>query len=140
MMAPLYDNKGTIRHFIGCQVHITKLVEGGRGLESFQRLLTQSPTDSFVNDPGPKSSLKALSELGCMFNDEEIEAVKQRAKDPIDSGRSTPVPPTALRGFVGMDDASETIFWPPSHFSPSGRLLGVYQKVSTPLLPQPLRM
>ena len=74
-----------------------------------------------------------------MFNDEEIEAVKQRVKNPIDSGRSTLVPPTASRGFVGMD-VSETDFWPPSHFSPSGRLPGVYQKVSTPLLPQPLRM
>lgn len=35
MMAPLYDNKGTIRYFIDCQVDKTKLVEGGLDLESF---------------------------------------------------------------------------------------------------------
>lgn len=95
---------------------------------SFQRLLTQGPEDKFISDSGPKSSLKAIRELGRMFNDEEVEAIKPRSKDPNASGRSTPVPPTASRRFVGMDDASETNFWPPSHFGPSGRLPGVYQK------------
>ncbi|KAL8715261.1 MAG: hypothetical protein Q9220_001219 [cf. Caloplaca sp. 1 TL-2023] len=41
MTAPLYDNKGVVRYYIGAQVDISGLVEQGKGMESFERLLDE---------------------------------------------------------------------------------------------------
>ncbi|KAL8948548.1 MAG: hypothetical protein Q9222_005270, partial [Ikaeria aurantiellina] len=41
MTAPLYDNKGVVRYYVGAQVDISGLVEEGRGMESFERLLSE---------------------------------------------------------------------------------------------------
>lgn len=43
MLAPLYDNKGHVRYFIGCQIDVSSLIEGGRGLESFRDLTCARP-------------------------------------------------------------------------------------------------
>ena len=39
MCAPLFDDKGIVRYFIGAQVDVSGLVEEGRGIESFRALL-----------------------------------------------------------------------------------------------------
>lgn len=125
MMAPLYDNKGSVRYFIGCQVDITNLIDGGRGLESLQRLLAQDPVGAQAINPPNKSSLHALADLGRMLGNDEIDVLRERAGLPVESGRSTPNRPGTARRFVGMEDPPETNIWPPSHFGSSGRLPAV---------------
>ena len=41
MCAPLYDNRGVVRYFIGAQVDVSGLVEDGKGIESFEKLLME---------------------------------------------------------------------------------------------------
>lgn len=45
MCAPLYDDKGAVRYFIGAQVDVTGLVGEGQGIESFRALLHSDLTD-----------------------------------------------------------------------------------------------
>ena len=66
MIAPLYDNKGEVRYFLGAQIDITPLVEGGRGLDSFAQLLAQDESDKHVNQEGERDSLTSLTFL-CSF-------------------------------------------------------------------------
>ena len=136
MMAPLMDHRGNVRYYIGCQIDISHLVEGGRGLESFKQLLDKDREARGKPLPDPldqRPPLKVLRDFGGLLNDEEIEVVHQGSRrGSIDSGRSTPVSSTPTRPprrFVGMDDTLDTTLWPPSQFGPSGRLPGVYQNV-----------
>jgi hypothetical protein len=139
MMAPLMDHRGTVRYFIGCQIDISHLLEGGKGLESFKYLLDRDKEAVQKPLPDPldnRPPLKVLRELGSLLNDEEIEVVhSHNRRGSIDSGRSsTPTrannPPATARRYVGMDEPiGEPNFWPPSAFGPSGRLPGVYQNV-----------
>ena len=139
MMAPLMDHHGTVRYFIGCQIDISHLLEGGKGLESFKYLLDKDKEAIQKPLPDPldnRPPLKVLRELGSLLNDEEIEVVhSQNRRNSIDSGRSsTPTrannPPATARRYVGMDEPiGDSNFWPPSAFGPSGRLPGVYQNV-----------
>lgn len=41
MIAPLYDKYGKLRYHIGAQVDVSRLVEGGRALDGFQRCLAR---------------------------------------------------------------------------------------------------
>ncbi|KAF2108555.1 hypothetical protein BDV96DRAFT_261913 [Lophiotrema nucula] len=135
MMAPLMDHRGNVRYFVGCQIDISNLIEGGRGLESFKTLLDADAEKPLPDPLDQKPPLKMLRELGNLLNDEEIEVVKVRGerRNSFQSGRSTPTTPTrtkietAPRRYVGMDDPVEQHIWPPSQFGPSGRLPGVYQ-------------
>lgn len=129
MVAPLHDNKGRVRYFIGCQVDITNLIDGGRGLESFQRLLAQDRTEGGFDLGSGKSPLKALDELGHFLGEEEIWSVSRRGVDHVEPGRTTPAGPTTARRYIGMDDPLEQNLWPPAHYTPVGRLPGVYQNV-----------
>ncbi|KAF2636997.1 hypothetical protein P280DRAFT_458678 [Massarina eburnea CBS 473.64] len=144
MTAPLHDSRGHVRYYIGAQIDISHLLEGGRGLESFERLLVQD--EEGIEKPkhheppfGNKPSTTLLHELSGLLNDEEIEAVKQRDREghalgygrpeSIPSAISTPTKTKTLthnRRFVGMDDTDDNI-WPPSLFGANGRLPGVYQ-------------
>lgn len=140
-MAPLMDHCGAVRYFIGCQIDISHLIEGGRGLESFKRLLDQADLDK-TNKPSPdplrnKPSLGVLRELGGLLSEEEIEIVRDparanshRRERSIESNHSgasrIPHPP---RRFVGTEEP-EMHPWPPAQFDSSGRLPGVYQNVS----------
>jgi hypothetical protein len=146
MMAPLMDHKGAVRYFLGCQIDISHLLEGGRGLESLKMLLTQdlqlnkSPFSDPINRNPP---VKFLEELGTMLNDEEVEALRNNASEhttrpSFESRASTPTAHSIhshhhpIRRFVGMDEPpyeTETPMWPPSQFGSSGRLPGVYQNV-----------
>lgn len=129
MIAPLYDNRGRIRYFIGCQIDITNLIEGGRGLESFQRLLSQDRAESRFGLGDGKAVLKALTELGTLLSKDEMAAVRKKEVDHPESGRSTPARPATSRRFIGMDDPLERNLWSAAHFGSSGRLPGVYQNV-----------
>jgi len=125
MVAPLFDNKGRVRYFIGCQIDITNLVDGGRGLESFRRLLAQDRIGGTFDLGSSKTSLNALDELGHFLSEEEIRSVSRRSSDNTESGRTTPARPGTARRYIGMDDPMEQNLW-----SASVRSLGVYQNVS----------
>ncbi|KAF2794896.1 hypothetical protein K505DRAFT_303150 [Melanomma pulvis-pyrius CBS 109.77] len=136
MMAPLMDHHGMVRYFIGCQIDISHLIEGGRGLESFKQLLLNYEEKAQKPLPDPlshKPPLKALRELSSLLNDEEMEIVKNRNRDRRNSVESTGSTPTratytpTARRVIGMDELIEPAYLPQSQFGPSGRLPGVYQ-------------
>ena len=147
-MAPLMDHHGNVRYFIGCQVDISNLMEGGRGLESFKTLLDADCEKPLPDPLDHKPPLKMLRDLGNLLNDDEIEVVRTKSerRGSFHSGKSTPTPTrtntmkeNTPRRYVGMDDPIEHHIWPPSAFGPSGRLPGVYQNVRFTLLLKPLR-
>jgi hypothetical protein len=51
MCAPLRDDKGTVRYFLGCQCDITGLVIEGIGIKSFRALLQQDQQKDFKTQP-----------------------------------------------------------------------------------------
>jgi len=134
MIAPLYDNKGTVRYFLGCQIDVSPLIEAGRGLDSFGRLLSRDRADSRFGGRNERKPAEILQDLGAMFDDDEMSSMKNTAnRYAQDPGRSTP--PSAGRGsqrggrrILGMDD--DRALWPHPSLGPSGRLPGVYQNVS----------
>lgn len=137
LVAPLYDNKGNVRYFIGCQIDVTNLIEGGKGLESFQMLLDQDLRAQQQHGSQQKGSLSAIGGLGELLSTEEVDFLKQKSRNHPDSRASTPAlpPPPSLGSrqnhrFVGVDDPLEINVWPPTQFGPHGRLPGVYQNVS----------
>lgn len=131
MIAPLYDNKGTVRYFLGCQIDVSPLIEAGRGVESFAQLLAQDRTESRFGGRAQRDPNHLLGELGSLLNDQEAASVrKQGRSNSIATGRSTPqASPGGGRRVLGMEDAPENI-WPHDSLGPSGRLPGVYQNVS----------
>jgi hypothetical protein len=153
MMAPLMDHHGETRYFIGAQIDISHLIEGGKSLESFKQLLDQDQeavqqTLRKLESPNPihhKPSLRLLRELSDLLNDEEIEVVshRERRHSLTDSSTSTAHDPTrtssaAQRRYVGMGEPTDDTI-PPAIFGASGKLPGVYQNVSSlnshPMLP-----
>ena len=139
LIAPLYDNKGTVRYFIGAQIDVNGLIENGRGLDSFERLLAQDRQEARYGEHRPaKTPQAALSELSNMLNDDDMEIVRHTARETgarRTSGASTPVSApqkSTGRRYVGMDDPSDRNLWPAPSLGPSGRLPGVFQNVGCP--------
>ena len=134
MIAPLYDNKGQVRYFLGCQIDVSSLIEGGRGSDSFSQLLAQDRTESRFGGRPEKDPKHVLGELGQMLSDEESTIVNSRARRYSEETKSnTPQHRSTNRGrrILGMDDTGpERTLWPHPNLGPSGRLPGVYQNVS----------
>lgn len=134
MIAPLYDNKGAVRYFLGCQIDVSGLVEGGRGLESFAQLLSQDRSESRFGRRPEQSSDHVLGELGQMLTEEETGIIKSRARRSSASSAGTAAQPSHRGGgrrIFGMEDSAvERALWPHASLGPSGRLPGVYQNVS----------
>lgn len=138
LLAPMYDNKGTVRYFLGCQIDVSQLLYGGRGLESFAQLLSQDRSRSrFGNNPsrGPK---QALRDLGQLLTEEEADIVKNRVAHPGSAEPQTPGSVSSSirrsgskskRVVLGMDDepGKDPQMWPSASLGHSGRLPGVYQ-------------
>ncbi|KAF2722856.1 hypothetical protein K431DRAFT_266029 [Polychaeton citri CBS 116435] len=145
MIAPLYDNKGAVRYFLGAQIDVSPLIEGGKGLESFSRLLAQDRSDSrFGGGGSDRDARRILEEFGSMLSEEEVGMLVHRASasnrelSDINTSspqqfRVNPASSTAGRGrrrYIGMDDIDlppEKSLWPHPSLGPSGRLPGVYQ-------------
>ncbi|KAK4930781.1 hypothetical protein LTR66_016083, partial [Elasticomyces elasticus] len=130
MIAPLYDNKGNVRYFLGCQIDVSSLIEGGRGLESFSTLLAQDRSESRFGGRSAKNPAEVLGELGQMLNEAEAASIKSRTQQYAeDSGRNTPKKKTQPgRRILGMEDSGVGgELWPHPSLGPSGRLPGVYQ-------------
>ena len=131
MIAPLFDNKGKVRYFIGAQIDINGLVEGGRGLESFERLLAKDrASQRYGGDKNPDhdSPDTVLSELAAMWTGGEIDIVHRNtsARSPSDHSHHAAGPHPARR-FIGMEDPAEQNMWPSRSLGGSGRLPGVFQ-------------
>ena len=136
MIAPLYDNKGQVRYFLGCQIDVSPLVEGGKGLESFATLLAQDRRDGRFGGRD-RSAPHALGELGQMLSEAESRMLRDRSRsfgeESASASLSTSVQRGSRRGrrILGMDDPrTEQGLWPHPSLGPSGRLPGVYQNVS----------
>lgn len=141
MIAPMYDNKGGVRYFLGCQIDVSPLIEGGRGLDSFSRLLSQDRSESRFESVPDRDPINLIGELGQMLNEPEVDFVMNRigGGSSHGSGRSTPQPsrrPTNRR-FFSMDESGNSrsggsmkALWPDASLGHSGRLPGVYRNVS----------
>ena len=129
MIAPLFDNKGKVRYFIGAQIDINGLIEGGRGLETFERLLARDKAaqrNGGKHNPNHDSPDTILSELAAMWTGDEIDIVRRNAPARRPSG-SHHTPPQSGRRYLGMEDPTERNMWPARSLGNSGRLPGVFQ-------------
>ena len=138
LIAPLYDNKGDVRYFLGCQIDVSSLIVGGRGLESFSQLLAQDRSDGGVDGSSERDPMKLLADLGQMLNEPEADFVMNKIRSSSQSpGRSTPPQRRpSNRRFLSMDDtregrpgSSKKPLWPDPSLGRSGRLPGVYRNV-----------
>lgn len=83
LTAPLYDNRGSVRYFIGAQVDVSGLIEDGRGLDSFERVLTESRRhreSDLSDDAFPQKHLKTLNEFGQMLSLDEASAFQSHSR------------------------------------------------------------
>ena len=142
MCAPLYDDRGEVRYFIGAQVDVSGLIEEGRGLDSFESLLAEERSRDSLRPPDEgKKSLKKLKELSQMFCLEEGAVVQSHSRSDslredassthrsIRSGHEHSTRPTRRVLGDGRVDDEESRSWRLSSLGPSGKLPGVYQNV-----------
>ncbi|THX31003.1 hypothetical protein D6D12_03183 [Aureobasidium pullulans] len=133
MIAPLYDNKGNVRYYLGAQIDVTHLIEGGKGLESFEKLLANDRIEERYRGRSSRIPTQVLGELGAMMNKDELDAVNTRQRSESRESTSAAgsarnvTPARPARRVLGMDDSLERTLWPHPSLGPSGRLPGVYQ-------------
>lgn len=153
LTAPLYDNRGSVRYFIGAQIDVSGLIEDGRGLDSFAHYLAESrpnrKRDSEQSIDGiSQKHLKTLSEFGQMLSLDEssvfqhhsrASSVQDNASTISYRGNQSRQEPglRRTRRVLGNDedeeDRKDKNAWALSSVGPSGKLPGVYQNV--PLSP-----
>ena len=158
MCAPLYDNRGSVRYYIGAQVDVSGLVIDGRGIESFERLLAEdklkdeqqqqqrnSNNTTLLQNKNP---IRTLGELGQMLSMEESNSIQNHSRsnsmrDDSSLNGSSPRATNSQRngGFrygrrvLGDEQHNGNIekqAWAISSSGPSGKLPGVYQNVCSP--------
>ena len=159
LTAPLYDNRGSVRYFIGAQIDVSGLIEDGRGLDSFaQYLADRRPNRNRDSDQSEdtiaQKPLKTLSEFGQMLSLDESSVFQHhsRASSMQDNASSISYRGNhnrqeqglrRMRRVLGNDDdddeGKDKNAWALSSAGPSGKLPGVYQNVLSPplLLPYP---
>lgn len=155
MIAPLHDNLGNVRYYIGAQVDVTGLVEDGRGLDGFDRLLQHETAHAGAGalentkirkgrNNDRRDALGKLRELSEMFDLEESAIVQSHSRsnsmtrdDDSSIGSAhhhRKHGPQTRRNLVESAiidddemDEQERASWTLSTSSLSGRLPGVYQ-------------
>ncbi|KAF3000126.1 hypothetical protein E8E13_004629 [Curvularia kusanoi] len=86
MVAPLKDNKGAVRYFVGARIDVTNLVEGGKTMDSFHQLLADDrPVTPAVDPLENRPTLKALRDFGDLLNEEEKGSMRDVDMLRIDS-------------------------------------------------------
>lgn len=155
MAAPLCDNRGRVRYYIGCQLDVTGLVEEGRGVESFAHLLAedrhQEQQQERQGNGGPitgshtKDPMKTLGELGQMLSLDESNLIHNPSQrnsmcDDVSIAGSMVGRPNSrrentsrnsTRRVLGEDEHQrEDGDWALSSTGLSGKLPGVYQNVN----------
>ena len=149
LTAPLYDNRGSVRYFIGAQIDVSGLIEDGRGLDSFAHYLAESrpnrKRDSEQSLDGiSQKHLKTLSEFGQMLSLDESSVFHHhsRASSVQDNASTISYRGNQSRQEPGLrrtrrvlgndedeDDGKDKNSWALSSVGPSGKLPGVYQNV-----------
>ena len=151
LTAPLYDNRGSVRYFIGAQIDVSGLIEDGRGLDSFAQCLAESRSNrnrdsDQSNDNISQRHLRTLSEFGQMLSLDESSVFQHhsRASSVQDNASSISYrihsrqeqPPRRTRRVLGNDEdddeGKDKNTWALSSVGPSGKLPGVYQNVPFP--------
>lgn len=148
LTAPLYDNRGSVRYFIGAQIDVSGLIEDGRGLDSFAHYLAESRPNrnresDQSNDSVSQRHLKTLGELGQMLsldessvfqNHSRASSVQDNASTISYRGNHSRQEPglRRTRRVLGNDedeeaDGKDKNAWALSSIGPSGKLPGVYQ-------------
>lgn len=131
MCAPLYDDKGIVRYFIGAQVDVTGLVGEGLGIESFRSLLQKDKDEqrefearseisrplNGVNPARTKETLARLQELSMMFSQDESDVVNRNIRgggdDSTDAGSIRSGVPTSVKDrnqrkrIIGTDEIQD---------------------------------
>lgn len=153
LTAPLYDNRGSVRYFIGAQIDVSGLVEDGRGLDSFAQYLAESrpnrnrDSDQF-SDTLSQRHLKTLREFGQMLSLDESSVFQHHSRASSVQDNASTISyrasqtrqeqgPRRMRRVLGNEDdddeGKDRNVWALSSAGPSGKLPGVYQNV--PSLP-----
>ena len=155
LTAPLYDNRGSVRYFIGAQIDVSGLIDDGRGLDSFAQYLADHRSnrdrDSHQSDDTiTQKPLKTLSEFGQMLSLDESSVFQHhsRASSMQDNASSISYKGNhnrqeqgsrRMRRVLGNDDdddeGKDKNAWALSSSGPSGKLPGVYQNVLCPPTP-----
>lgn len=121
MVAPLCDDKGNVRYFIGAQVDVSGLVDEGRGVESFRSMLRKGdgsqPTTSPAYIPKPqqqhaknKDALIRLEELTTMFSEVEVDTANKsmRTSDTVsETSKSTMSNRLGAKRIIDMEETSD---------------------------------
>ena len=131
-----------MRYYIGAQVDVSGLIDEGRGLDSFEKLLIEERSrDSLQPQDTTRKSLKELKELSQMFCLEEGAVVQNHSRSnslredassthrSIRGGREHSAKPARRVLGNDRDDEEDRNTWGLSSLSPSGKLPGVYQNV-----------
>jgi len=133
MCAPLYDNSGKIRYFLGAQVDISATVNEGTDLDSLQRMIEQKESrgESDARGGEKKDEFQLLSE---MLDIQELNAVRKwggrmlqetQEEDNISHKMNWRRPTVLLR-----DPSRDYIKTSPSNAGDIGKVVGFYQNVS----------
>lgn len=158
MCAPLYDDKGVIRYFIGAQVDVTGLVKDGLGIESFRNFLQKEKDEQQEQQrrsetPRPpngipssrtRDTLAKLQELSTMFSQDESDTVNRNSRDGDDStdaGSIRSGVPTSVKDryqrkrIIGTDEIQDGNGLNFNHLNLNGNaaasnLPGIYRHVS----------
>ncbi|EGP91840.1 K+-channel ERG-like protein [Zymoseptoria tritici IPO323] len=132
MIAPLYDNKGKVRYYLGAQIDVSGLIEEGKGLESLATLLSrdQDADGKSNNDPtAPKDPDVALSALAAPSgNHLSSMSSRDRSTDLLstpNTAHSRNNPNSRQR--IVLTEQPEPQLYSGPNLGPSGRLPGVYQ-------------
>lgn len=84
LLAPLHDNKGNVKYYLGAQVDASRVVEGGRGVDGFERYLMRREMDSEatkVDVPDSKeNALAKLRDLGKTFDIKESAVIQENSR------------------------------------------------------------
>ena len=153
LTAPLYDNRGAVRYFIGAQIDVSGLIEDGRGLDSFERYLSENrPNRNRDSDQSDETfnqkHLRILNEFSQMLSMDESSLFTRHSRESSVAdnassvnysargtpARSEPSQRRARRVLGNEDDSDEKDrnAWALSSMGPSGKLPGVYQNVRPP--------
>ena len=155
MIAPLFDNRGSVRYYIGAQVDVTRLVEDGRGIDSFERLLAEETVKPGVESSAERQSngtgvskkpLEVLGELGELLSWEETMEIQARSRTAsvrddastysfsmtMNGKRNIPTRAGGRRvlGTENDEETDERAAWGLSGNGLSGKLPGLYQNVT----------
>lgn len=136
MMAPLMDNRGKVRYFIGSQVDVSGLAKQCTDLPALKRMLAKEGEMDLddgeeIPEEQEKDEFQALSE---MFNQGEIEMVRKTGgrmhKEHVEDDDTTSVyhqPRLLIKDTSPPLGARSEVF---GKVKNNGKLVGIYSHVS----------